>query len=143
MPEYLVTICAFADAMVAKRATVANANLSMFILPVTCFIFLFINDVRGRGTRLSNVRHRRMLSAALDARVRTSRAHCTRDRGCSAHSAFPALSVFSLVANIICKPRAQCAARAQTCIRRYCGPTGRREAPPDDKAQRSKSTLLS
>src|SRR4051812_42082179 len=55
MPEYLVTICAFADAMVAKRVTVANANFSMSILPVTCFIFLFINDVRGQRTRLSNV----------------------------------------------------------------------------------------
>src|SRR6266581_7505721 len=35
-----------------------------------------------------------MLSAALYARVRTSRAHCTRDRGCSAHPAFPAPSDF-------------------------------------------------
>src|SRR6266700_1583036 len=60
MPEYLVTICAFADAMVAKRATAANANLSMFFLPVTCFIFLVYHDVRGQRTRLSNVRHRRV-----------------------------------------------------------------------------------
>src|SRR5437899_9794089 len=35
-----------------------------------------------------------MLSAALYARVRTPCAHCTRDRGCSAHPAFPAPSDF-------------------------------------------------
>src|SRR5882724_9190999 len=58
MPEYLVTICAFADAMVAKRATAANANFSMLILPV--FYFLIYHDVRGQRTRLSNVRHRRV-----------------------------------------------------------------------------------
>jgi alkylhydroperoxidase family enzyme len=33
-----------------------------------------------------------MLSADLYARVRTSCAHCTRDRGCSAHPVFPAPS---------------------------------------------------
>src|SRR6476659_3679543 len=36
----------------------------------------------------------RIASAALYARVRTSCAHCTRDRGCSAHPAFPAPSDF-------------------------------------------------
>jgi hypothetical protein len=35
-----------------------------------------------------------MLSAALYARVRILDYHCTRDRGCSAHPAFPAPSVF-------------------------------------------------
>src|SRR6476620_7125020 len=35
-----------------------------------------------------------MLSAALYARVRISYYKCTRDRGCSAHPAFPAPSVF-------------------------------------------------
>src|SRR6478735_1878312 len=36
----------------------------------------------------------RIASAALYARVRTPCAHCTRDRGCSAHPAFPAPSDF-------------------------------------------------
>jgi len=35
-----------------------------------------------------------MLSAALYARVRNYLAYCTRDRGCSAHPAFPAPSHF-------------------------------------------------
>ena len=36
----------------------------------------------------------RIASAALYARVRTLHYHCTRDRGCSAHPAFPAPSLF-------------------------------------------------
>ena len=35
-----------------------------------------------------------MFSAALYARVRLSLPYCTRDRGCSAHPAFPAPSFF-------------------------------------------------
>ena len=35
-----------------------------------------------------------MFSAALYARARTFCAHCARDRGCSAHPAFPAPSDF-------------------------------------------------
>ena len=42
-------------------------------------------------------------------------AHCTRDRGCSAHPAFPAPSLLR-GAKITCKPRAQCVAGMQTHI---------------------------
>ena len=49
------------------------------------------------------------------------RAHCTRDRGCSKHPAFPAPS--RLRERNFSKPRAQCVARTRTCIsidRRGC-----------------------
>src|ERR1700752_3057227 len=41
--------------------------------------------------------------------------NCTRDRGCSAHPAFPAPSVFWRDERR-CKPRAQCAARSRNYI---------------------------
>jgi hypothetical protein len=56
-----------------------------------------------------------MFSAALYARVRTFRAHCTRDRGCSAHPAFPAPSVFER-ARISSIARAHRAARSRRCV---------------------------
>jgi hypothetical protein len=42
-----------------------------------------------------------MFSAALDARVRTLCARCTRDRGCSAHPAFPAPSDLERAENFL------------------------------------------
>src|SRR5258705_1543552 len=39
--------------------------------------------------------------------------HCTRDRGCSVHPAFPAPSDFGGEGQGSCKPRAQCVARTQ------------------------------
>ena len=39
--------------------------------------------------------------------------HCTRDRGCSEHPAFPAPSVFG-EGTSSCKPRAQCVARTRS-----------------------------
>ena len=45
-------------------------------------------------------------------------ASCTRDRGCSAHPAFPAPSAFEGKGSS--KTRAQCAARTRNCIRRHC-----------------------
>ena len=41
--------------------------------------------------------------------------HCTRDRGCSGHPAFPAPSVFG-EGTSSCKPRAQCVARMRSDI---------------------------
>src|SRR4051794_31275463 len=54
MPEYLVTICAWADAMVAKSASVATASLCMSVLPGGCFVVSVFSEGRGQGTRLSN-----------------------------------------------------------------------------------------
>src|SRR3982074_1444265 len=55
---------------------------------------------------------------ALYPRVRTSFAYCTRDRGCSAHPAFPAPSEFG-GRKIPSKPRAKQAARSRTHILSY------------------------
>jgi len=54
----------------------------------------------------------------LYARVRTSCAHCTRDRGCSAHPVFPAPSRWR--ERNFSKPRAQGVARRRNCIHRHC-----------------------
>ena len=54
-----------------------------------------------------------MFSAALYARVHVPFYHRTRDRGCSAHPAFPAPSDF-LRARDTCKPRADRAARTRS-----------------------------
>jgi hypothetical protein len=59
-----------------------------------------------------------VLRLYLYARVRTSLCHCTRDRGCSKHPAFPAPS--RLRDKVQTKPRAQCAARTRNCINRHC-----------------------
>jgi hypothetical protein len=55
-----------------------------------------------------------MFSAALYARVRFLLRFCTRDRGCSAHPAFPAPSIFGGTTKR--KPRAARAARTRTRI---------------------------
>jgi len=59
-----------------------------------------------------------VLRLYLYARVRTSLCHCTRDRGCSKHPAFPAPS--RLRERNFSKPRAQRAARTRNCINRHC-----------------------
>ena len=53
----------------------------------------------------------------LYARVRTRYQHCTRDRGCSKHPAFPAPSHLG---DKSCKPRAPRVARPRDCIHRHC-----------------------
>ena len=53
-----------------------------------------------------------VLRLYLYARVRISMQHCTRDRGCSKHPAFPAPS--HLRERNLSKPRAQCVARTRT-----------------------------
>ena len=56
--------------------------------------------------------------------------HCTRDRGCSAHPAFPAPSDLREGAKITCKARAQCVARLLTHIQLSSpGLTGRPSIP--------------
>src|SRR5438552_18759056 len=74
----------------------------------------------------------RIASAALYARVRILDYHCTRDRGCSAHPAFPAPSDDG-GEKITCKTRARCVVGSR---RRVCLLPGNqispsfRDAPP-------------
>jgi len=76
-----------------------------------------------------------MLSAALYAHVRISYYHCTWDRGCSAHPAFPAPSGFR-GRRVSRKPRALRAARTRTYIPVSSPATGSAEWPPDDRLRR-------
>jgi hypothetical protein len=69
--------------------------------------------------RKASRRESRIASAALYARVRVFVQVCTRDRGCSAHPAFPAPSFFLEGVNQ-CKARAHGAARMRRCA---CGTT--------------------
>ena len=65
----------------------------------------------------------------LYARVRFLFPFCTRDRGCSAHPAFPAPSDFK-ARNVLSKPRADRAARMQTPVhQRHCEEHLRRSNP--------------
>src|SRR5215216_3903764 len=49
MPEYLVTICAFADAKVAKRVTAANANLFMLCSLLLVLFSYLLTTLGGKG----------------------------------------------------------------------------------------------
>jgi len=60
-------------------------------------------------------RESRMSPLDLYARVRFLPLYCTRDRGCSAHPAFPALSDWR-GRDVDGKPRANCAARSRRCV---------------------------
>ena len=74
----------------------------------------------------------RMFSAALYARVRTFCAHCTRDRGCSAHPAFPAPSVFGGRENYLQISGASCRENAKL-YPPSLRANGSRECAPDDR----------
>ena len=56
---------------------------------------------------------------------------CTRDRGCSAHPAFPAPSFFQRVRNFLCRPRADRAAGTRRCV--FLPVIPGREANPESR----------